>query len=71
MPYSIKIKKKLRLLKIIITRVQYARKCSRETKIVPDQKMAGRVGTATVRAVKRRLVPARAALTLTQPAVQR
>ena len=33
--------------------------------------MAGRVGTATVRAVKRRLVPARAALTLTQPAVQR
>ena len=35
----------------------------------PD--MAGRVGTATVRAVKRRLVPARAALTLTQPAVQR
>ena len=38
MPYSIKIyKKKLRLLKIIITRVQYARKYSRETKIVPDQ----------------------------------
>ena len=33
--------------------------------------MAGRVGTATVRAVKRRLIPARAALTLTQPAVQR
>jgi len=33
--------------------------------------MAGRVGTATVRAMKRRLIPARAALTLTQPAVQR
>ena len=31
------VKKKLRLLKIIITRVQYARKYSRETKIVPDQ----------------------------------
>ena len=61
--------KKLRLSIITITRVQYARKYSRETKIAPD--MAGRVGTATVRAVKRRLVPARAALTLTQPAVQR
>lgn len=33
--------------------------------------MAGKVGTATVRAVRRKLVPARAALTLTPPAVGR
>jgi len=31
----------------------------------------GRIGTASVRAVRRRLLPTRAALTLTQPAVAR
>jgi len=33
--------------------------------------MAGKVGTATVRAVRRKLIPTRAALTLTHPAVAR
>ena len=71
MPYSSKSTKKTQAVNnhYYQCRVQYAQKYSRETKIAPD--MAGRVGTATVRAVKRRLVPARAALTLTQPAVQR
>ena len=31
----------------------------------------GRIGSASVRAVRRRLLPTRAALTLTQPAVAR
>lgn len=72
MPYSIKIyKKKTQAVKNHYYQSSVCAKVLKRDKDSARPDMAGRVGTATVRAVKRRLVPARAALTLTQPAVQR